>query len=119
MNKPNIRIAREPSRQITQAQIEDYNAQVLALETLKRSVRDRTEIVKVLEEAFVGMLDKGYTQEPGDLRMLKVVTERAVTPKYKELYAEAVGPKAIEIAQAVAGTSTYTHIKVVSGKVQA
>ena len=110
-------ITRKLLRQISQAQIEDYQTHLLEQETLKKALKDKTDIVEVIEKSLMGQLDKGFTQEDGDLRVTLEVTTRKATPKYKELFAQIAGPKAVEQAQDAAGVSEYKHVRVVSAKV--
>jgi len=103
---------------ITQEQIAAYQQAVLDVQTIKRTLKLADEDVKRTEDAYIAMLEKGFVIEAGDLRMVVDVTERSVTPKYKELFAQVAGPRAVEQAQAEAGKTQFKHIKVVSGKVE-
>jgi hypothetical protein len=112
MNKSQTKTV--PIRQITQAQITDYENHQRIVATLKRELKDKSEVLETLENLYAQMLEKGFAQEQGELRLVLDVSTRKATPKYKELFAQIAGPRAVEQAQEDAGSTEIKHVKVIS-----
>lgn len=100
-------------QEITQAQIKDFWQRQLAVKTLKDQLKDEERILDALQDAYVGMLEKGYTFEPGDKQLVITTTSRTIVP-WKEKFAEAMGPKAVEKILGETEPRQYKRIDVIA-----
>lgn len=101
-------------REITQLAIEDFAAQQRDVATLKRALKEKEEIVDALERAFDKMLTAGHVCEEGPLKLALKVSTKQTAVKWKEVFAKANGPKAVETAMQEAGMTEIRKVVVES-----
>lgn len=101
-------------KRISQKMIKDFADLQRNVMTLRKELKAGEEMLDAYGQAYAKMLATGMSQEPGDLRLIVETTIQKVRVAWKEAFAKACGPEAVERAQREAGTKPVTKLTIVS-----